>query len=192
MSFLFIPFQVSKNTKHSSAKANSTRARPLLHSGLNGAYWNIQITPVSRQKRDISTSSSSSTLLSDLETVLYSKKTFITCRSPTDSFFLCQILQDVYNGTKQIPIRWCSVANETQIDENTRFKLDYKDTLDPNTILTKIPNVVHHPDKTISLKKQDIIKTNRLLKKAITNETGSNVTKRRRINSGEVARKLSF
>ncbi|CAF4470899.1 unnamed protein product [Rotaria sp. Silwood2] len=126
------------------------------------------------------TSSSSSSSLSssnDLRTLLYTNKTFITCRSPADAFFLCQVLQDVFNDTKKIRIRWCSLADEngdeTKIDENTRLKLDYEDTLDPNTILTGITHVVRHSDKTISLKKQDIIETKRLLERSIKGETVS-------------------
>jgi len=121
-----------------------------------------------------STSSSSS---SDIRTLLYSNRTFITCRSPTDSFFLCQVLQDVYNDTKTFRIRWCSRADgkddEAPIDENTHFKIDYEDTLDPHTILTGIPNIIRHSDKTISLKKQDIIETKRLLEKSVKGETPS-------------------
>ncbi|CAF5002216.1 unnamed protein product, partial [Rotaria sp. Silwood1] len=44
-------------------------------------------------------------------------------------------------------------GDETKIDENTRFKLDYEDKLDPHTILTEISTVIQHGDKTISLKK---------------------------------------
>lgn len=121
--------------------------------------------------------SSSSSSSSDLQTLLYSNRTFITCRSPSDSFFLCQVLQDVYNDTKKFRIRWCSRTNgdddDTDINENTRFIVDYEDTLDPQTILTGIPNVIRHPDKTVSLKKQDIIETKRLLEKSIKGETPS-------------------
>ncbi|CAF3244348.1 unnamed protein product [Rotaria sp. Silwood2] len=120
---------------------------------------------------------SSSTSSIDDRTLLYSNKTFITCRNPTNSFYLCQVLQNVYNNTKEIRIRWCSLADEnddeTKIDENTHFKLDYEDKLDLHTILTDIPNVVHHPDKTISLTKQDIIETNSLLEKSIKAELTS-------------------
>jgi hypothetical protein len=127
------------------------------------------------QKILTSTSSSSS---ADIRTLLYSNRTFITCRSPSDSFFLCQVLQDVYNDTKKFRIRWCSRADgndddEAEIDENTHFKIDYEDTLDPNTILTGIPSVIRHSDKTISLEKQDIIETKRLLEKSIKGETPS-------------------
>ncbi|CAF4919571.1 unnamed protein product [Rotaria sp. Silwood1] len=100
---------------------------------------------------------------SESENVTHKSKTFIICRSLANSFYLCQTLQNVYNYTKEICIRWCSL-----VDENTYFKLDYEDKLDPHTILTEIPNVIHHADKTISLKKQDIIETNRLLEKSIT------------------------
>ena len=178
--------------------ANRNVNKPIFHRDhLDQAGESENVT---NKKRSVSTSSSSSSTSSnERETLLYSNKTFITCRSPSDSFFLCQILQNVYNSTKRIPIRWCSLANgndddETKIDENTRFKLDYKDTLHPNTILIEIQNVIHHPDKTISLKKQDIIETNRLLKKSIKGEsvdlTESKTTKRRRIKSGEAARQL--
>jgi hypothetical protein len=109
--------------------------------------------------------------------LLYSNRTFITCRSPTDSFFLCQVLEDVYNDTKKFRIRWCSLAEgtdeDTIIDENTHFKLDYEDKLDPHTILTGIPTVIRHSDKTVSLNKQDIIETRRLLEKSVKGETPS-------------------
>jgi hypothetical protein len=121
-----------------------------------------------------STSSSSS---ADIRTLLYSNRTFITCRSPTDSFFLCQVLQDVYNDTKKFRIRWCSrtdgKGDEAEIDENTHFQIDYEDTLNPQTILTGIPNVIRHADKTISLKKQDIFETKRLLEKSIKGEAST-------------------
>jgi len=128
------------------------------------------------QKLLTSTSSSSSSS-ADLRTLLYSNRTFITCRSPEDSFFLCQVLQDVYNDTKKIRIRWYALTDEngdeTKIDENTRFKIDYEDTLDPKTILTGIPSVIRHSGGTISLEKQDIIETKRLLEKSIKGETPS-------------------
>ncbi|CAF1971897.1 unnamed protein product [Rotaria magnacalcarata] len=163
------------------------------------------VTRRKNQKRLVSTSSSSSSSSSissiDLQTArLYSNKTFITCRSPADSFFLCQVLQDVHHHTKKIRIRWCSLAdgdeNETEIDENTRFKLDYEDKLDPHTILTEITHVIRHADKTVSLTKQDIIETNLLLKKSINGEsmdlTRDNnrkqpTRKRRKITSDEAA-----
>lgn len=162
---------------------------------------------VTNKKRTVSTSSSSSSDSSiDHQTLLYSNKTFVTCRSPSNSFFLCQILQNVYHSTKNIRIRWCSLTDaddddEVTIDENSRFKLDYKDTLQPETIVMEIRNVIHHSDKTLSLQKQDILKTNRLLKKSIKGESGSDGTprssrstirKRRRINSNEAARKRFF
>ncbi|CAF1343422.1 unnamed protein product [Rotaria magnacalcarata] len=122
----------------------------------------------------LTSTSSSSSSSADLRTLLYSNRTFITCRSPEDSFFLCQVLQDVYNDTRKIRIRWCSLVDEngdeTKVDENTRFKLDYEDTLDPNTVLTGIGNVARHSDKSISLRKQDIIETKRLLEKSIKGE----------------------
>lgn len=84
-------------------------------------------------------------------------------------------MQDVYHDTKQIRIRWCALVDEngdeTKIDENTRFKFDYDDTLDPNTILTSIPKVIRYSDKSISLKKEDIFETKRLLEKSIKGES---------------------
>lgn len=147
------------------------------------------------KKRSVSTSSSSSSASStDLQTLLYSNKTYVTCRSPSDSFFLCQILQNVHTHTEQISIRWCALVNgaddESKIDENTRFKLDYKDTLHPDSILMEIQNIIHHPDKTLSLRKQDINQINRLLKKSIKGE--SNVSKRQRTKADKAARKFSF
>ncbi|CAF1428785.1 unnamed protein product, partial [Rotaria sordida] len=147
----------------------------------------------------VANSSSQSVSSNDLQSLLYSKKTFITCRNPTDSFYLCQLLQNVYNHTKQIRIRWCSIMDEHG-DENTCFKLDYEDKLDPHTILTEIPTVIHHGDKTMSLKKQEIIETNRLLEKSIKGESmedkdnnqKQSTKKRRRIDSDQTARKLSF
>jgi hypothetical protein len=174
-------------------------------TGLNGNYWNVvQIdrhanttmstlnqtqvdddddTPTSSEDEAAneklhtllqSTSSSSS---ADIRTLLYSNRTFITCRSPTDSFFLCQVLQDVYNDTKKFRIRWCSrtdgKGDEAEIDENTHFQIDYEDTLNPQTILTGIPNVIRHADKTVSLKKQDIFETKRLLEKSIKGEAST-------------------
>jgi hypothetical protein len=125
----------------------------------------------------LTSTSSSSSSSADLRTLLYTNRTFITCRSPSDSFFLCQVLQDVYNDTKKIRIRWCSRTDgnddETEINEHTHFKIDYEDTLDPHTILTGIPDVIHHSDKTVSLKKQHIIETKRLLEKSIKGETPS-------------------
>jgi hypothetical protein len=127
--------------------------------------------------RTLISSSSSSSSSSDLRTLLYTNRTFITCRSPGDSFFLCQVLQDVYNDTQKIRIRWCSRTDgnddETEITENTHFQVDYDDTLDPHTILTGIPSVIRHSDQTISLKKQYIIETKRLLEKSIKGETPS-------------------
>ncbi|CAF4905773.1 unnamed protein product [Rotaria sp. Silwood1] len=112
-------------------------------------------------------------------TLIYSNKTFLTCRSPTNSFFLCQTLQNVYSDTKQIHIRWYSFVdenqNENKVDENTHFKESYHDKIEIETILTGIESVIHHSDKTITLQKQDIIETNRLLQKSIKGE--SNVVK---------------
>ena len=122
--------------------------------------------------RSVSSSTNSS---QDNAGILFANKTFVTCRNPSDSFFLCQVLQDVYEDTKKIRIRWCSATDgaddDTPIDENTRFKLDYTDTLDPQTILTGIPEVIRHTDKTISMRKQDITETQRLLEKSIKGES---------------------
>ncbi|CAF3833248.1 unnamed protein product [Rotaria sordida] len=111
-------------------------------------------------------------------TLIYSNKTFLTCRSPTNSFFLCQTLQNVYSDTKQIRIRWYSFADENQdenrIDENTHFKESYQDKLDIDTILTGIESVNRHFDKTITLHEQDISETKHLLQKSI--KAGSNET----------------
>ena len=105
--------------------------------------------------------------------LLYTQKSFLTCRSSsTDSFFLCQILQNIYKDTKQIPIQRCSliseISDQTDIDENTHFKIDSDDTIDTNTILMEIKDLVHHTDKSISLKNEDIIQTNYRLKKWIS------------------------
>ncbi|CAF3379069.1 unnamed protein product [Rotaria sp. Silwood1] len=194
-----------KQNRPKTTNTSGKSRKKTVHTGLNGSYWNVvqvdrhvHTTTFGRSQFDdddddttslseksahekldtllASTSSSSSSSSSnDLRTLLYTNKTFITCRSPADAFFLCQVLQDVYNDTKRIRIRWCSLADEngdeTKVDENTRFKLDYEDTLDLNTILTGIANVIHHSDKTISLKKQDIIETKRVLERSIKGET---------------------
>ena len=129
------------------------------------------------KKRDASSSSSSSSSSGDVRTLLYANRTFLTCRSPADSFFLCQALQDVYNNTAKLRIRWCSLADEngdeTKIDESTHFKFDYEDTIELQTVLTGIPNVIRHPDKTLTLKKQDIFETNRQLQKSINEQSAS-------------------
>ncbi|CAF4086910.1 unnamed protein product, partial [Rotaria sp. Silwood2] len=114
----------------------------------------------------------------DNNNLLYPNKTFITCRSPSDSFYLCQVLQDVDTDTKKIRIRWCSIVggndDNTKIGTNTHFKFDYMDKLDPDTILTSISNVIYHDDdNTISLKKEDIVETKRLLEKSIRGESFS-------------------
>ncbi|CAF3484731.1 unnamed protein product [Rotaria sordida] len=119
-----------------------------------------------------SSSSSSGDDDDDNNDILYENKTFITCRSPSDSFYLCQVLQDVHTYTKKIRIRWCSIvgdnSDETKIGINTRFQVDYMDTLDSDTILTSISDVIYHDDdNTISLKKEDIVETKRLLEKSI-------------------------
>lgn len=116
-----------------------------------------------------------STSSEDRHAPLYENRTFVTCRNPTDAFFLCQVLQNVYSDTPRIRIRWCALVDENgdenNVDENTRFKLDYEDTLDLQTILTGIPNIIRHPDRTLSLRKQDIFETNRLLEKSIKGES---------------------
>lgn len=130
--------------------------------------------------RTLIQSSSSSSSSSDVRTLLYSNRTFITCRSPGDSFFLCQVLQDVYNDTKRFRIRWCARTDgkddEAPIDENTHFQMDFDDTLDPQTILTGIPDVIRHSDKTLSLSKQHIFETHRLLEKSIKGETSASTS----------------
>ena len=107
--------------------------------------------------------------------IIFENETFVTCRSPTDSFYLGQVLQDVTSDTKKIRIRWCSVVggndDTVKIGVNTRFKLDYIDKLDPDTILMSIPNIIYHDDDTISLKKEDIVDTKRLLLKSIRGES---------------------
>jgi hypothetical protein len=107
----------------------------------------------------------------DDDDLLYENGTLVTCRNLSDSFYLCQVLQNVYTSTKSIRIRWCSVIGEkgddTNISINTKFKLDYTDKLDPDTILMDIPDPIEYPDDTISLKKQHIIDTKRLLEKSI-------------------------
>ncbi|CAF1193546.1 unnamed protein product [Rotaria sordida] len=193
-----------KQNRPRTTSTSDKQRKKTAHTGLNGNYWNVvqidrhahtttsnrnqfkddddeddDTTSLSEraanEKLETLLTSTSSSSSNDLRTLLYSNRTFITCRSPADSFFLCQVLQDVFNDAKKIRIRWCSLADEngdeTNVDENTRFKLDYEDTLDLNTILTGIGNVIRHSDKTISLKKQDIIETKRLLEKSIKGET---------------------
>jgi len=112
----------------------------------------------------------------DDNNLLYENGTYITCRNASDSFYLCQVLQNVYTYTKIISIRWCTPVDEdgdnTKISTKTIFKFDYKDKLDPNTILMNIPDIIHHKnDDTVSLKKQHIVDTKRLLEKSIRNES---------------------
>ena len=113
----------------------------------------------------------------DDDDLLYASKTFVTCRSPSDTFYLCQVLQNVYTYTKKIPIRWCSVIGEdgddTKISISTRFKLSYTDTLDPNAILTDVTSVLRHDGGVISMKKQDIVESKRLLEKSIRGDAVS-------------------
>jgi hypothetical protein len=107
--------------------------------------------------------------------LLYEEGAFVTCRNSSDTFYLCQVLQNVYIYTKNIRIRWCSVIGEkgddTKISIHTKFKLDYTDKLNPNTILMDIPDLVKNPDGTFSLKKQHIVDTKRLLEKSIMGES---------------------
>lgn len=103
-------------------------------------------------------------------------------------------MENIDNDSEEIPIRWCSLIDgdddddETKIDENTHFKLDYEDTLDTNAILMEIKHVIHHADHSISLRKQDIILTNRLLKKSISPDKST--AKRKKVTHDESARKL--
>jgi len=107
--------------------------------------------------------------------LLYENGTFVTCRNSSDSFYLCQVLQNVYTYTKSIRIRWCSVIGENGDDTNisikTKFKLDYTDKLHRNTILMNVPDPIEHPDNTISLKKEHLVDTKRLLEKSIRGES---------------------
>jgi len=110
------------------------------------------------------------------DNLLYENGTFITCRNAFDSFYLCQVLQNVYTDTKTINIRWCSPVDEngddTKINTKTKFKFVYKDKLDPNTILMNIPDIIYHKnDDTVSLKKQHIVDTKRLLEKSIRDKS---------------------
>ena len=119
----------------------------------------------------------------DDKVTIYSKHTFLTCRSPTNSFYLCRTLDNVYDGTTQIRIQWYSFVEENQdehdIDENTRFKLSHQDMLDMQTILTEIPSVVTHPHYRISLKKKDITRARHLLKESINAEADQTGRKKR-------------
>ena len=107
--------------------------------------------------------------------VLYEKHSFVTCRGATNTFYLCKILKNVYENTKKIPIRWCSVIGEdgdnTKISIKTQFKLSYTDTLDPAAILLGVSSVIEHSGGVFSLKKQDIVDSNRLLQKSIRGES---------------------
>lgn len=117
----------------------------------------------------------------NVKKVIYGKLTFLTCRSPTDSFYLCRTLDDVYDDATQVRIQWYSFVDENHdendIDEKTHFKLSYQDVLDIHTILTEIPSVVTHPHQRITLKKKDISRTRHLLKESI--EAESNQTRKR-------------
>ena len=109
------------------------------------------------------------------DSVLYPKQSFVTCRSPSDSFYLCQLLQDVHEDTKKIRIRWCSLVDgqddETPIGIKTRFQLTYEDTLDPQAILLSINEVVHQTPTVFSLKKKDLVETKRLLNRSIRSKS---------------------
>lgn len=119
--------------------------------------------------------STASASASDDDGVLYEKQSFVTCRGATDTFYLCQILKNVYENTKKIPIRWCSVIGEdgddTKISIKTQFKLSYTDTLDPAAILLDVSSITEHAGGVFSLKKQDIVDSNRLLQKSIRGES---------------------
>lgn len=119
--------------------------------------------------------------------LLYTQNSFLTCRSSTDSFLLCQTLQNIYKDTKQIRIQKCLLVSEN--DQNTHFKLDSEDTIDTTTILMQIKDLVHHTDKSISLKKEDIIETNERLKKVIS---PVKVRKRREATDSEAARMFLY
>ncbi|CAF1146314.1 unnamed protein product [Adineta steineri] len=179
----------SKSKKQTRSKNTNIRQKSQNTYGLDGTYWSLtppsnSITkPVinysklngddSSSEDSISTVSKNSS--SDDDDILYENKTFVTCRNSSDGFYLCQILQDVYKHTKKISIRWCSVIGEkgddTEISIRTRFNLTYMDKLDPCTILYIIPNIIHHEDDTLALKKQDIVETKRLLQKSIHGES---------------------
>lgn len=108
--------------------------------------------------------------------LLYETETFVTCRNSSDTFYLCQILHHVYTFTKSIHIQWYSPidadGDDTKITINTRLKPVYKDKLDPDTILLSIDDIIHHEDdNTVSLKKQHIVDTKRLLLKSIRGES---------------------
>ncbi|UJR19473.1 hypothetical protein I4U23_022604 [Adineta vaga] len=186
--------------KQNRSTTSDSIEKTLGGTGLNGSYWNIapidrhvtkqqfdQTTDDDDDDDDESGSTSESEHATNFRKLLYRKKTFLTCRSPADSFYLCQVLENVFNHTKRIRIRWCSFVDENgdekNIDENTRFKLDYEDILVPQTILTGIEYVIHYADKTISLRKNDIIEIKRLLRKSIS----AGQKTRKRVISGEAA-----
>lgn len=135
---------------------------------------------------------------------IYGKHTFLTCRSPTDSFYLCQTLDDVYDDATQVRIQWYSFVDENHdendIDEKTHFKLSYQDVLDIHTILAEIPSVITHPHQRVTLKKKDITRTRHLLKESIkaeSNQTadGARVNQRRKreaTGEGNAARNCFF
>ncbi|CAF0899034.1 unnamed protein product [Didymodactylos carnosus] len=191
-----------KKEEHSTRKRrsrnsinNESRSREEKHTGLNGSYWqtvqydrhnaNTSSASVLAQAEDSSDSqtdvkndyshNSTTDEPKKLKPVIYRAKTYVTCRSPDDSFFVCQVLHNVYRDTKKIKILWLSsVGGDNQdnqsINENTRFKLDFVDWLDPHTVLTGIVKVKRHNDRTISLRKEDIAETKRLLQKSINGE----------------------
>ena len=111
----------------------------------------------------------------DDDSLLYSSQTFVTCRSPSDSFYLCQLLEDVHEHTKKIRIRWCSLVDgeddDTAIGIKTRFQLSYVDTLDPRAILLNIEEVLYQTPTVFSLRKRDLVETKRLLTRSIRSQS---------------------
>lgn len=93
---------------------------------------------------------------------------------------------------EQIPIQWYSfvdkIGDRTKIDENTHFKLAHDDTIDINTVLTEIKHVICHTDTSISLKQEDITKTNSLSAKSMLSDKAK---ARREPIDGEAARMFS-
>ena len=108
------------------------------------------------------------------KTPIYLKHSYLTCRSPTNSFYLCRTLEDVYDDMTRIRIQWYAFVDETRdennIDEETLFKLSHNDTIDIHSVLTNIKSVVTHSHKGITMKKSDINRTQRLLKESIKAE----------------------
>ncbi|CAF0960955.1 unnamed protein product [Adineta ricciae] len=178
---------MTKTSQRESVQPDQNR------KGLNGKYWADTLSKrvVNSKHTDEDSSSddtSSTSTLSeesgstasvsssdDDNDVLYEKHSFVTCRGATNTFYLCQILKNVYENTKKIPIRWCSVIGEdgdnTKISTKTQFKLSYTDTLDPAAILLGVSSVIEHSGGVFSLKKQDIVDSSRLLQKSIRGES---------------------